>query len=801
MPLNTAFRLSFYATMALACCCLAVGELFFLGWMGYVLPCALVLIVVAYFAEGRRQLSLRASNVVGLVVAVAIGAWAYYYMPREEKDFIELGLPWPAALLPYLGPLLMVLLVLKLFQAKRAGDFWALQAIGLMAVALACILSSDSLFGLLLAAYMAAVIWCLALHHCVRQRATALGASAPSRAPLFERTTAAATFPWRRGGLAQVVRWSACVVLVGFCVFLAAPRQSNDPWQPDKLSNGTYSVGIGIENTINLASTGAVELTDDVAFELTAESIDGPVTNLSPSTLYFVNILDYYDHGQWLDWYSALRKRKWENYTFEPIRTSFQSLASNPSLPRTLAADGVYLTFYVPQGLAFTKPLAYPPRRDIDLGIRPQLDAVAAEPYFQRASGWDIVSTNKVVSPTFARVIGGGVSVTKGPFRSARGTENSFFSYGQVVNPAVPSELVPAARDLLASYREQLLKQDVPPPISQWVRSLIPRLPGLTSEPGLLDENGLVPVADQHRAAVYLCAHLSSSGEYGYSLNLRRREQGDPTVDFLLNVKEGHCTRFAGGLALMLRAVGIPSRIVMGFRGQEGGENGEYRVRMKSAHSWVQALVKTPGTDAWQWLTLDPTPGAAAKESRLLGPLGLFGSDGIDLTQLWRSFVLDFTADRQARSQRALLARLKSWSTWLVVGGLVGAAFALRRFRPKWRAFAGFKSRNGSTNGEFARPDIAWYENLLTLLAQRLALRPTAGQTPREFSEVARARLELRSIPAGLAGAPRQIVDLLYSVRFGAQEITIEKCAGANRVIEELRDTLLDSSMSQRSSS
>ena len=38
-------------------------------------------------------------------------------------------------------------------------------------------------------------------------------------------------------------------------------------------------------------------------------------------------------------------------------------------------------------------------------------------------------------------------------------------------------------------------------------------------------------------------------------------------MDFLVNVKQGHCERFASALALMLRSQGIPSRVVVGFRG------------------------------------------------------------------------------------------------------------------------------------------------------------------------------------------------------------------------------------------
>ncbi|MBI3409848.1 MAG: DUF4129 domain-containing protein [Planctomycetes bacterium] len=818
MFLNTAFRLSFYATMALACCCLAVGDLFFLGWMGYVLPCALALIVVAYFAEGRCQLSLRASNVVGLVVALAIGAWAYYYMPREEKDFIELGLPWPAALLPYLGPLLMVLLVLKLFQPKRAGDFWALQAIGLMAVALGCILSSNSSFGLLLAAYMAGVIWCLALHHLalhqqtlhqqtlhqqtlhqqtlhqqtLHPQASQRQTSPAAAQALFARSGAAARVPWRKIGLGQVVRWSACIVVVGYCVFLTAPRQSNTSWQADKLSNGTYSVGIGFENTINLANTGAVELSDDLAFEMTARSIHGPVRNLSPNNLYFVDVLDYYEKGQWLHWYFAMRQRErtWV-YKPDPIRAPFSASFANPTLPKTLSDDGYYLTFHVPPGnLAFRKPLRYPPRPLTDLGLDTYIDEKPSkmDSFFQLVKGRDIVSTSATPVNTAPRFPAKGAK-SKAALNAPRIAETSSFSYGQVVNPLSQPDVFPAFA-LDDAYREQLLSQELPDPIVRWVLSLLPRLPGLSFEENLLDETGRIRVEDHYRVATYLCAYLSSSGEFSYSLNLRRREQGDPTVDFLLNVKEGHCTRFAGGLALMLRAVGIPSRIVMGFRGQEGGENGEYRVRMRNAHSWVEALVKVPGSELWHWQVLDPTPGAIAAESRARA---YFGADWIDIPQLWRSFVLDFTAERQARSQRVLLAWMRSWSFWLVVGVTLGVLatgrLAVRRY---WltRNRIDIGLRAGPSNGKLAEPDISWYRSLLQLLAQRIQLQPTPGQTPREFSRVVFAQLQRRSLPDALAKLPEQVVDLLYAVRFGGQAPTPQTSDQAHQAVTELRTAL-----------
>src|SRR5262249_59177878 len=72
-----------------------------------------------------------------------------------------------------------------------------------------------------------------------------------------------------------------------------------------------------------------------------------------------------------------------------------------------------------------------------------------------------------------------------------------------------------------------------------------------------------------------------------------------PTLDFLWNIKQGHCHRYAGGLTLMLRSLGIPARIVKGFRGADALGDGTYAVRQSHAHSWVEVLLRrsVPGVD------------------------------------------------------------------------------------------------------------------------------------------------------------------------------------------------------------
>ena len=92
---------------------------------------------------------------------------------------------------------------------------------------------------------------------------------------------------------------------------------------------------------------------------------------------------------------------------------------------------------------------------------------------------------------------------------------------------------------------------------------------------------------------------------YDYSERPPRRRY--PLEAFLFRDRAGYCQQFSGAMALMLRMVGIPARVVSGFSpGSLNRDTGEYRVRDLDAHSWVEVFFNGIG-----WVTFDPTPAAA----------------------------------------------------------------------------------------------------------------------------------------------------------------------------------------------
>lgn len=95
--------------------------------------------------------------------------------------------------------------------------------------------------------------------------------------------------------------------------------------------------------------------------------------------------------------------------------------------------------------------------------------------------------------------------------------------------------------------------------------------------------------------------HLRAS--YGYTLESKIGGR-EPLIDFLFVTRAGHCEYFASAMAVMLRTMRIPARVVTGFYSTlpEPVDNW-YVIRSSSAHSWVEVWIEGRG-----WVVFDPTP-------------------------------------------------------------------------------------------------------------------------------------------------------------------------------------------------
>ncbi|MEW6356311.1 MAG: DUF3488 and transglutaminase-like domain-containing protein [Planctomycetota bacterium] len=137
--------------------------------------------------------------------------------------------------------------------------------------------------------------------------------------------------------------------------------------------------------------------------------------------------------------------------------------------------------------------------------------------------------------------------------------------------------------------------------------------------------------------------HLRDSGEYKYTIDMSTTPGAEPISDFLLKQKQGHCEYFASGMVIMLRALGIPARMVNGFHGGEWNEfGGFYIVRQNNAHSWVEAYFEDSG-----WQTFDPTPAVAEALpfGRRIASLARRLTDFLDVT--WVNLFIAYSRDDQ----------------------------------------------------------------------------------------------------------------------------------------------------------
>ena len=286
---------------------------------------------------------------------------------------------------------------------------------------------------------------------------------------------------------------------------------------------------------------------------------------------------------------------------------------------------------------------------------------------------------------------------------------------------------------------------------------------------------------------------------YGYSLDNRSASADDPLYDFLMESRVGHCEYFAASQAIMMRIIGIPTRVVNGFRrGELNGFSDYFIVRQSDAHSWVEGYFPGPG-----WMEFDSTPVVDA------GPQGFaltrWASQLMDsVDALWVEIIMfdrisQIGAFRSLRSnvgstwsqisristrldELAKLQWLEGFKVWdlggvvyLVLSGLLAAAcwmiYRYRRyFRILWKQWF-----SGKMSSSIA-PE--YYLEMLDLLSRKELVKGPA-ETPGEFVERIQASFN--------SPAPALITQLYHRNRFGHVPLAASDLSRVYGWLKELR--------------
>jgi protein-glutamine gamma-glutamyltransferase len=210
-------------------------------------------------------------------------------------------------------------------------------------------------------------------------------------------------------------------------------------------------------------------------------------------------------------------------------------------------------------------------------------------------------------------------------------------------------------------------------------------------------------------------------------------------------------------MAVMLRTVGIPSRVVNGFRSDEFNDlTGNYVVRAKNAHSWVEAYF--PG---YGWQTFDPTPAGNGGIPQGWGRVALY----IDaMASFWRDWVVSYDTSHQyvlgqsaVGRSRAVWEGARDWARihydsmlkwarrsqdrvehspgrWAIFGAAITLVLMLlgnlgriaRLVHEKWLQAHPERSPEQAA--------AMWYRRMAHALARRGVDKP-AAQTPQEFAK------------------------------------------------------------------
>jgi transglutaminase-like putative cysteine protease len=112
-----------------------------------------------------------------------------------------------------------------------------------------------------------------------------------------------------------------------------------------------------------------------------------------------------------------------------------------------------------------------------------------------------------------------------------------------------------------------------------------------------------------YAAAAALETWFRADGGFTYT-NQPVGDDLPPLVSFVTRTRAGYCQHFAGAMALMLRYLGVPARVAVGFSsGSYDAKKGLWRVTDHDAHAWVEVWFRGYG-----WLPFDPTPAAGRPE-------------------------------------------------------------------------------------------------------------------------------------------------------------------------------------------
>ena len=203
------------------------------------------------------------------------------------------------------------------------------------------------------------------------------------------------------------------------------------------------------------------------------------------------------------------------------------------------------------------------------------------------------------------------------------------------------------------------------------------------------------PALAARSSAALVNAALQRLRTGGYAYTLEPGTYGEHTADeFWFDRKEGFCEHIASAFVVLMRAMGVPARIVTGYQGGAPNPVDDFwTIRQSDAHAWAEVWLAGSG-----WVRVDPTSAVAPRRTgafeRLQAPRGAlataFGAVTPDfaasfraaweaLNNAWNQRILNYTQSKQLDMLKSLGFKSPNWTdlSYVLIGLVVlGALFA-----------------------------------------------------------------------------------------------------------------------------
>jgi transglutaminase-like putative cysteine protease len=773
--------------IAVACLVAFSTALLGMGEQRVALPVAAVIVAFATVyitdAKGWIVLNQRAADAAGVGAALL----ALFQWQQDATD---------AGLLALLNFAVYSQFVLQL-KRKGIGTYWLLITLSLMEAAVATALNESLMFGFLLVGYAFLAIGVLTVFYLYREQISAYGADA-GRGIRESRATSPASRDAHFAGhavtqqsdealnpsLARLVANLGGVALGMAClVFVVIPRSERGAWR--EIDDESAQRIVGFTNEVHLGEMGAISESPEEIMEVFLED---PATN-EPCELVDEPLF----RGVVLTTYA---NRKWKRELFHGKAIERQR---------------------IPSGVPYIKQrfVVLPLDTDVLFSIFPSFSTSRQDKILWTDVGEQLERRERRLGNTIDYEL-----ITTGIVDKRQ------------------SSIVPAQSLLEEHSYEQERLLMLPSPSNGYD-------PLAGSKALAAQIVRAIPAENHLERTRVLANYLRDPTNFRYSLGeISRDPQLDPVEDFLTSNRVGHCEYFASAMAVMLRAVGIPSRLAVGFKG--GDWTGRYyQVRAMDAHAWVEAYLAPEylpeRLPEWfdrskgGWVIIDPTGTVSAApamnaSSYVYEALRQFTAS---MRTGWRTYVLGLNHSRQtetiyepfwatlrsvttALTHREFWALLGTrlakavspaywgltnggWFSWrgalativimlFFVGVYYAGRFIMRRI---WRWTSGDAAVIAADNA-----DVEFYRRLELLLAQRDMLRGPS-QTQREFALAVGGQLAESAQTKRAAPIARQLVELFYRVRFGRRTLDSQEAATVEQALADLAGVLAAGNGSQ----